>query len=351
MGLFLNVFSLWLAALPLIVLKAGYEGPKVFYFLAGCVFLVVFWIIRIFRKPESVSFLRKDAFFSLWLLILAISSAFGIHPIDSILGGSNRHQGVLFFLGLFLVGKTINLLNKNQKALFIKRVGTVVLIESVIVALQFALGNTYFGKPLGTIGEANAVAGFLAGGSFFVFESFPKAFLLLPFAGIVLMLSRSGILAGLVALPAYTKGITKVRKYIPVILLLFSAVIIVLSSQKGGSYFENRTVIWRLGLEKVLQKPLLGYGAETGEAVFNDAFYQSGFPLSELIVDRSHNLFVDIAMWSGAIGLTLFCFWLYSVIKTRETGKKFAFLSILAYSMFQPLSIVHWILLVIIANI
>jgi len=155
-------FSLLLIILPLIVWGGYYEGPKVFLFLIIGFVLILFWIYRTLIQKKFFELSKVDFFYLFWLLTLLISSLFGIHPLESILGGSYRHQGVIFFLTLWLVYKTVQIFNKDEKRFLYKGIGFAVLAESVFVLFQFASGRLYFGKPLGTLGETNAVAGFLA---------------------------------------------------------------------------------------------------------------------------------------------------------------------------------------------
>jgi len=88
----------------------------------------------------------------------------------------------------------------------------------------------------------------------------------------------------------------------------------------------------------------LGYGTESDEAIFDKAFYESGFPLSNLMIDRAHNLFLDITLWSGVVGLVFFVGFLIESYKSLEDDHRQMLLSFLIYSMFQPLSVAHWIL-------
>ena len=122
--------------------------------------------------------------------------------------------------------------------------------------------------------------------------------------------------------------------------------IIFISFKPITSPFENRQIIWKLGFAQIITKPLLGFGAESGEVVYDSAFSKHNLPLDGLIIDRAHNLFIDVAMWSGFIGLILFGGFLINRFRGLENKyKKLAFVSFFIYSMFQPLSIVHWIFL------
>ena len=341
-----KLFIFWAIALPFVVWGGYYEDPKILYFYLGSFFVFLFWIIRILKFKKNFTFTKADQFYLLWIIILLISSFFGIHPFESIVGGSYRHQGVLFFFALWVVGKTVWVLDKHTKKLLVKTIAASVITESLVLLLQYIFGRLYFGKPLGSLGDPNSAAGFLGIGSYFIFDAFPIMTLILPFILIFLTESRAAILS----LFPY---LIKIKKRLWLLLIpLMLLGIFELSTFKGFSFFENRPTIWKLGIEKILQRPVLGYGAESGEAVYNLAFLENNTPLNSLIIDRAHNLFLDIVMWSGIVGLVPFLFWLWYGFKdSKNINFKLVFASFLLFSFFQPLSIVHWILMIITINI
>jgi O-antigen ligase len=344
-------FILWVSAIPLIVWESFFEGPKVFTFLILGLVLSFYWILKAIKNKKIFVLEKKDAWFWAWLLILTVSSLTGVHPAASILGGSYRRQGVLLFLSLWLVGKTTQSLDVKKQKLLHKVIGLAVLTEALIVFYQILSGKLYLGKPLGTIGEANAVSGMLAIGSYFVFVSLPRLLSVIPLTAIALTQSRTGILAALPNLFILIGSLGKKIKLAVSILIIFltGTLFIYFSGLKGVSPFENRQVIWPMAVQTIMVKPLLGYGAESGEVVFANAFYKSGIPLSNLTIDRAHNLFLDVLMWSGVFGLIAFLGWLYlSFTNIKDWGRRLGFLSFLIYSFFQPLSVVHWLLFVLI---
>lgn len=343
-----KMFIVFLVLLPFVVWNGSFEGPKVLLFLVMGLTLCLFWIFRILIKREYLKFNKSDYFFLVWILALLLSSIFGVHPLESVMGGSYRHQGVLFFLSLWLMKKTVDTLNPGNKKLLHKSIGVAILVQSLIVFIQFALGRTYFGKPLGTIGEANAIAGFLAIGSVFIFENFGLYLLLPPVVAILLTTSRSGLLSFLPNTLFIFNNFS--RKWVKIVLISLclitsSSFLFFVSNQKTPSLFEDRVLIWDLGVRQFMGKPLLGFGAESGEVVYAKAFNEFRLPLEGLIVDRAHNLFLDVGIWSGAFGIMTFLIFLYFYFKNIEKkSHKFAFFSFLFYSTFQPLSIVHWLL-------
>jgi len=345
--MFSIIFIFWITLLPLVFWNGAYEGPKVFWFLIGGVGIVVFWLYRVLWKKKNFILSKIDLFYFLWLGILLISSIFGVHVFESIVGGSYRHQGVIFFFLLWLVKKTVEILEPIKRKLLMKCVAISVVLECAVVIIQLVFGKMYFGKPLGSLGEANAVAGFLVIGSFFVYEYLSKLVLLIPIIALVVTQSRTGVLAGLMIFGNLINNIGVKTKIVlwSLLFLVTSLGLMVLTGQKGNSPIENRSLVWKLGVDQIVNKPILGYGAESGEVVYETAFRNYGLPLYNLIVDRSHNLFIDVAMWSGLFGLVVFFVWLLLSYKNLTTiTKKFAFFSFLIYSFFQPLSIAHWIL-------
>lgn len=352
--MFLNIFIYWISFLPLVIWRGLYEGPKIIYFLVGTSGIILFWFYRILKAKQSFELHKSDYFFLCFIATLFVSSVYGVHPFDSIIGGSYRHQGVIFFVGLWLVGKTIQVLSRTQKKLLSNTFGTVVLIEAFILVTQYITGHLYFDRPLGTIGESNAVFGFLVMGIYFVLDSFSKLYLIPLYILVLFSGSRSALLALVVFSGAFlTKFKSNLKKPLVLVIILLTFIgILYISNGKVISIIEARPTIWKIAVSEIYKKPILGYGAESGEFIFNKAFLSRDINLENIIVDRTHNLFLDILMWSGILGLIAFGGWLFFGFAGLDgTAKKFALIAFLTYSMFQPLSIVHWILLVIIINI
>lgn len=320
---------LWILSLPLITKGGAYEAPKIICFFAVGFFLTLFWLVKSKIKINKVLGL-PDLFYLGWLLTLLISSIIGISPIDSIIGGSYRHQGIIFFFTLWLVSKTLLLLNDNEKKILKKGFLLVAIIEAILVI--FTKNN------LGTFGDINQAAGFMAIVLSFSLTSYP--ILTIPIAAVILATaSRSAILV--LALSFAILIFQKSKKITITLLILSLSYIFLILPIKLSSPFENRIVIWQMAVENIIKKPLLGYGAETNEIIYENSFKKINLPLSGLIIDRSHNIFLDILLWSGIPGLILFTAWLIS------TKKIIKILPWLVFAFFQPLGVVHWILLFI----
>jgi len=358
--MYMRIFISWLSVFPFVMLYGAYEGPKVFWLWMGGFFLSVWWIIRMIRSrfPKIGAGAK---WFLLWLLVLVIASVAGIHPVDSLVGGSYRHQGVLFFFTLFLVWLTLGAMTFKQKRMLVGLVAFGVVVESLIILWQKI--TIWSARPLGTLGEPNAVAGFLAIGLFWIASSdIPKLVRLLLYIltllGIVATGSRAGIATALIvtlgiawhgirAKPLIVAGVLGV---VMVGLTLVSAI----TTSRPRSLYESRPLFWQLGIRQVIARPILGYGAESGEVIYDRAFKQINVRLIDFMVDRSHNLFLDVALWSGMVGLILFIGWCIVIGKEiwkRDRRRFIVFVAWFVFASFQPLGVVHWLQLIFLLSL
>ena len=309
------LFVVWLAILPFIFFSGVYEGPKVIWLVAGGLALTLFWTVRLFRRhPMRVT--KSGWWLLAWMALLGIASVIGIHPIDSLVGGSNRYQGLFFFFTLFLIGETLSSLLAQHKRIFHSLLGFATVVESVIVIEQkvFAWGS----QPLGTLGDAYAVTIFLIVGLWWVSQ----------WGGISKWLRAVCYIVTLVAIVATLvgSGITPVN----------------LQSQ-----WEHRVTYWRMGVAELIKRPTLGYGAGSEEVVYEDALQLQNIPVYTVKIDQMHNLFLDVALWSGIVGFIVFIGWLVTyiskVLSEGDVLRLVIFLVLLGYACIEPIGVVLWV--------
>lgn len=316
------MINILISAIPLIVINYQFEVPKVFGFLI----LAIFLILNLISNFKKINFSKRDRYYLSWLITLLISGLLSNDTKTAILGGSYRHQGFIFFVGLYLLIKYIEVLDQKQRKTLYKYVAIVVLLQAILVIL---------GLKIGTIGEINAVAGFLAMGIYFVKISFPKLFLTFPVVAMMATFSKSAILA---LVPYVFK---RVKSFLLTIIVIL---VFVVKPINFDSLFESRGVIWKYGADIIFDNPIIGHGAESNETLYDQKFLQNDIVLTNLRIDRAHNLILDITIWSGLLGLYLFGMFLHESFKNVSFERREVLTSFLIYSMFQPLSVVHWIL-------
>ncbi len=322
----LKILCIYVVLIPLLVWNGHFEIPKVFAFIFGSIPIFLYLLLNFDRLIISA----RDKWYLSWIVWLLVTSFFGENYKISVLGGSYRHQGVIFFFCLWIFLKALELLKVNERVVLGKIVGLTIIVQGILVI---------FGYKLGTLGEINAVSGFLAIGVYFVSIYLPKWTISVPIVAMFFNFSKSGFLSLLPYL--------NLKKYIlPIVLII--VLIFTFKPVSLDSPFENRYVIWGHSVNLISKSPIFGYGLESNEKIFDRAFYESGFPLSNLIIDRAHNLFLDVTLWSGTIGLFLFICFLYQSFLSLDSDRKKAFFSFLIFSMFQPLSVAHWLLFILI---
>ncbi|HUV42929.1 MAG TPA: O-antigen ligase family protein [Patescibacteria group bacterium] len=344
-----------------------FELAKISLFLTGGFLLVFLFLAKLKIKNFEIHFKNLDKIWFLWVGILLLSTLITqIFPYGFLAGGY-RHQSVLFFflLGLFgLIAKGLG--TKNAK-IVLKWASAAIIIETLIIYAQWLAIRfdfpilSYNQRPIGTIGEPNAVTGFLALGLPILVVTFqqPLISVIAVIIAILLTGSKAGllaILAELIVFGFFWKRKFPYKKFI-LITSLFLIVIIGIFGvyfERGESRFENRWLIWDLGIRAIQEKPILGYGAEGIISAYDKQFSLIDRPLFGVVVDRSHNLFLDITLFSGIIGLVVFGLWLWRASQKLLKKRSWVLASLtgfLIFSFFQPIGVTHWFYLIILVSL
>ena len=349
-----TLFKIALFLLPLVLWPSPpkFELAKIIVFLILTFFLTT-WLLSKDKIEEKIN---KTWF--LWIFFLFLSTLFANRLLPGFFGDGYHHQGIIFFLSLGIWIAAFNFQTKdNLKKLWLW-ISLVIIIESLIILgqclaihLHFPI-LTYNGRPIGTFGEPNAVAGFLVMGLPFLACVFPFPLALLTIGAIVATGSKTALLAlvaqGVIFSCLKLKSVSG-KKFFAILWLV---IILFIGSfgvwqEKEKSLFENRWLIWNLGFRAVLEKPILGYGAEGITAVYDKQYHNIDRPLADLAIDRAHNLFLDITLFSGLLGLAIFLKWLWeNISKVKERWKLISLAGFFVYSFFQPIGVVHWLYLI-----
>lgn len=380
------ILSLGVLILPFFIYSSKYEIPKVVFFLSWSLLITVWIFINIF-KNRKYEIKKTDSFFLFWLLVLFVSSIVGIHPEISFFGGSYRHQGVVFFLALWMISKYFSKISEKSKTFLIKAIVLSGFVQFVLLIYQ-KISNTGLlnGRPVGSLGNPNAVAGYLILLLPFVFiltdkektlKIITKFLTAVIFLGIALTESRVGLFCFVVIFLLYINNKIKNKNgsvnnvFLPIgvklklytfktVVILLTAVVVIFfvfmkAETRNFSIFENRSTFTQMAIKNVVKRPVLGYGAESSEQLFNQSFREAEMPLEGMVVERSHNLILDLLMWSGFVGLIAFALWIYQVIKVKLYEKQyysvFGIIGIFIFAFFQPLGVTHWVFLMILISI
>ncbi len=328
-----------LFALPLLFFPftfLAFELPKVFLLYLFSVFSAYVLLVSGYRLGKFTGVHKLILIFLAWIVITA---SFGLSLQQSFLGSYFRMQGILSWLcyGLlfFISGK---LFEDNQ---FKKHACIAILISSAFTAglalFQFIslwfFGNTsqllYSNRVISTFGQPNFLGAYLVMSLPFVWFLFKKVrskwsiligfLMIVIILGIFSTLSRSAYI-GLVFL-AIIWGVYHYRLLLTGIILsvlLFGLFANLFPNLVFREWYrfqvdtiskwtaENRLVIVQKSVNLILQKPITGYGLENFSLAFPGVVNEKDLGLKDIVVDSSHNLFLDLAVQTGLVGLGLF---------------------------------------------
>lgn len=357
-------------------LPNSYEFPKFLFFVIAVQALVIFFLV-----PKL--FVKGIHFFSpnlLDILVFSFTAALliadigGIDPRISLLGSVYRHQGFVLSLSFFFFYALLRSLTKPEGNWLVRFFFKGIIISTFFLCLTpfvqalvyYLLPQsgipTYQGRIVGTMGNPNFLGGYLAMILPFVLLAnlktmfhiskiqtfFLKRILILLIIAVILLSdSRSAqIAAGVVLLGSFVYvNIQSVLWQRIIMGILLTLSLVIFSNQelimKRDSIWDNRSLIWSKGVEGLVKRPMLGYGQENFELVFPKERHMK--------VDNAHNIFLEIAVSSGIIGLGLFLTILVVVFKHAPLQIKLSLLAFLISAFFNPVSIAQialfWFLL------
>ena len=354
----------------------GYEETKVLLFIILTSILGLVWLYLLDNKKLQIKKSQITLISTGFIIVLALTSLTGIDPMRSFLGRSPYLQGWVLYLFLFLYFLIISSLQIPLKkwVSVISFSAALVSLSAILQASQLYLLHqsipNYAGRVVSTFGQPNLYAGFLMITLPFVLLSkYRKIILSISIIAILVSYSRTAILLLGLLLGWQLVSKLKLRKVIiasSTLVILVASVFAfknttgLISSEVTYPQTiewlifnspEKRVLIWPIFGELIGGKPLLGYGLENIPPAFDNFFDQVNFnrvtnpayySLRDLKIDRSHNLFLDLLMFSGILGLIS---WLilfvvsWKVIKNKTLKTVLGILFI--WLLFQPPGIVQ----------
>lgn len=338
-----------------------YYSPKhMLMIISGLLCILQIWIARK-RIMERFVFDKTTIALLIYIGLMVISTFFANDINLAIQGNSIRHKGLstlLMYILLFFAAKSI--------PRFDAKIFKYMLITATVVAIYGIL--QYFGfdffaleyarpelTPFSTIGNPNFLGTYLV-------LMFPfglhlwytrKNFLALLSFDIILFcllatMSRGPWLGAIACFSVYfafhsltPKGINW-RSFMIVMINILTVILIfiVLSDRSLISRFlgifsdfskvliqadgaenagSNRWFIWIRVLTLIRERPLLGFGISNLGPIFDLRFHHDVLDIYKrfMIIDETHNEFLDIAVSSGIPSLFAYLYFVYSGLKAK----------------------------------
>jgi len=333
---------MWLlaaAAVPLAFNPWGcnaFDLPKAALLLTLALLGGLAALVQMTRRPAGVTAPPRPLPWLLWpvsafAVALILATVFSVNPYLSLWGSHQRQQGLLAVLacqGLFtLVAFGLRTRAQAERLLDAIAWGSLPVVAYGLwqaVAPDPLAWQTDAASPVhSTLGRANFLASYLVlalpltvGRMAMARRRWPYALLLAAQLG-CLILTRArggwtGVAGALVILGVawtLTRGHRRLAGAIAAGALVLAGVVAFPTLMRGDEGSASaRLTIWRTSLPLIAQRPWLGYGPETTRAVFMPVYppqlvYYQG---RGLVVDRAHNLWLDLALNAGVAGMAAY---------------------------------------------
>jgi O-antigen ligase len=334
---------LFIFLVPLIINPFGYtiyELPKLAYFKIFISITLIVLIIKLFTNRKLTFIWNKYVylFLGLWFLSLLISTIFSQAPLLSFFGSYDRIQGLLshiFYLTFFVLTLCF-FKDKNNIEKAIKFIFWIGIIISLYAILQkcgldfYSEGSKeiFVGRPFGTLGHPNFLGQFLLfplwTGIYLLLKTKTKKTsyilgLLIFFIALALTENRASILGFIISLTIFVILEKKIpnffRLFIGISALTVFAGFILFFAPSIRS-IQTRLLVWQNTPAVIQGHVITGSGLETFEQVFQKATPPEIYKFEALteVADRAHNIFIDIFVTQGILGLSVFAVSLFLII-------------------------------------
>lgn len=405
---------------PLVVLPLKHESfevPKTYFLYLASITLIIIALFRDSNNTEKYfkrffSFLPVKLAF-LFIVSNLISSYFGLDFSHSLFGSYYRKDGIFTLLALFSlpfftfmavapIGEDKDRCSEEHSNGIEKIIDALInsgLTVSVIGILQFILrmlkmlpsSLLYDSRITSTLGQANFLGGFLASVYPFVLlkdDKTPKlnvCKIIFPLT-IILTFSKGSILA--MSAMLILKNIQKLKNMgkqavVLLCLIIFFIGLLVFTRSlepihnnfKSSKYYqlqrltfflsptsffgEKRIQIYEVSWQAFTTRPFLGFGKGNIDEALHP-YINNSKELRGLVIDSSHNLFMDTLLEGGVVSLAILLLFYVTLLKSVGPKKavrqcvekgsgnrnslnskalKLSIVSILIYSLFNNTSV------------
>ncbi|MCX6760676.1 MAG: tetratricopeptide repeat protein [Candidatus Nealsonbacteria bacterium] len=336
--------------------------PKTIFFrIVVDVIFIAYILLVVSNRKYLPKMSALTASILVFLGIVIITSLLGVNPEKSFWSVFERMTGILTFLHLFVFYIILSSVFKERKQW--ERILTVSMMVGVFLCFYVWTSNETFARGGGTVGNTSFLAGYLLFDIFFaIIFLFTKKGAWKILYGIMLLILILGIFIsqepcrgaigsfyigllilglGYLLFRIFTSNRKILKKSVLAILILSitAASVPLLFSSVRVKIFEiwqtygssARTVVWNIGFEGWKERFWLGWGQENFNIPFARHF-DPALPLSvDVWYDRVHNVVLDTAVTSGALGLisylAIFGVAVFSLIRlfTKVTDRKNVF--------------------------
>jgi len=331
--------------------------PRFLFLLLLTVVISITMLLR--KSKEDYPTIFEDKLLLLYLLLIMLSTTFSNNRLYSLIGYSNRFEGlitlIMYFFVFFITYRNFEFSYKYFRVFIISTIllslygiiqyfGYDPMPQELARVTFVERGHSTFGNPnfygtyLTLVLPIAAFAYLKTGSLIYLISS------ALVYFSLLTSFTRSGWVGSFFAfgIVLFTAVIKKFnRKYIFLlitILLVITAVVEIESegrvivrllsiAEDAGKVFEqadgyedagaNRIFIWKRVIPLILERPLLGFGPETLGELFSERHMDEVMEEygREIIFDKAHNEYLHIAVTTGIPSLIIYLIFVFSILK------------------------------------
>ena len=317
-----------------------FESAKLLSFLLVIELTLPFYLYTLFKQPRPLQHLKHPVVLALcaFMIIMGITSVFGVDPINSLIGSTRRPLGFFVYLHLFFF--TFYLIEIFYQAPEWKNKLTNILIGTATLAAAYSLFEswllpsfvTFEGRTGSVFGNPIFFATFLiipiflalkcalesSGRNRYFFAS--ASFVMC--VGVILSGTRGaflGLLSGvlILGLSKWLKQ-TQDRKKTAIQLLISFTILIgilfcvrTLSPDNSKLYrlthfanasTDSRLRYWDIAISGLKDAPLLGVGLENFYTLADKQFTTNDYAITNAWPDKPHNAAIEWLVSTGLLG-------------------------------------------------
>ncbi len=346
--------------IPIVYIKnilRPYIIGKMIPFQTIALIIAIIWIILLSidwkKYKPKINFLIGAT--TIFVLIIFLSSVFGLDFYRSFWGNGERMEGFLALFHFFILLIATHSVLKNKPEIFKKLIFfslAVSFFAAIYPALQklgiaFTPPNENFDRPPGSFGNPAFLSGYLLVhlflGGWYLLQNWAKGkkitptniltaiFLLGNFIGLIWTQTRGswvGLILAIftfmvISLFVFPKKAKIISGIILIIIIGSGSLFLIFQKQIAQNEFvkntpvlsrlarislddgntRKRLVTWQWGLDWFQQRPVLGVGQDMFFSVFDSNYTPDNYKVMADRFDRSHNKFIDVLVMNGVLGL------------------------------------------------
>lgn len=336
----LFVFLLFFLPLVVFPLKIGFfEAPKVILFELAVEYMAVLFIWRHRTTPFrfSVSYVPY-----LILIVLSLLHFFFLPTSTTLFGNPFRLQGIFLLWHLLVFSVMV-----GRMPVSIHRYIPAAALVLLFCSVPF-FGINKASRFIGTLGEPNALAtAVLFYLPWIVVAKQPLSLLkkIAIGAGIIILIASSSVSGTIGASIAFmyfflAKKTSRENALIVCILAILVSMALPVFEKR---VYEDRTQVWNTAWHAGLSSPIIGNGFGNIEHAMKRTSEMLGNTVQYQYVDSSHNLFLDMWVAGGIVGLGAFMFLVVTsfqtLVATHDDTKLMILLGLITALSFNPASV------------